>query len=162
MILNLVLISKSKTFLLFFLYIFNSYFQKNQNLVSVLNYQFSKTSSRQIVTILKSPHINKKSKKKFIFHNYKISLTLVLSEKKKPFYIYKLICLKSYIDFKIKLFLYKQLQNKSFKSFVLTKFFKTNKQINKYMFILDSYGENLFTTSFFKQSLGSSVGRAKD
>lgn len=143
MIFKLELISKSRNFIFYFLFILNSYFQKNQFFVCSTCCQFFVKKNCKVITVLKSPHVNKKSKKKFIFCTFKINMTITLNEKKK-FFLYKLIILKMFIDFKINFFLKKTLKKKSFKNYTLNKMSKKS-YMKKYMFLLDSCGEKLFT-----------------
>ena len=142
MILKLEFITKNKNFIFYFLFILNSYFQKNQNFVYRTCCQLKK-KNRKVVTVLKSPHVNKKAKKKFIYCIFKINITIILIEKKKMFLLYKLITLKSFVDFKIELFFKNNIKKIFFKNFTLSKLSKKS-YITKYMFLLDSCGEKLF------------------
>lgn len=150
MILHLEFSSKSKNFIIFFLSIINTYFLKNQLLsCGFFHYQFAKKTKKKTVTVLKSPHVNKKAKKKFIFQEFKVNVILILNENKKELFFYKLMIIKFFVNFKLKVIF--QTNNKeNIKNFILNKNFEKN-QINKYMFLLDSYGENLFA----KKSLNS-------
>ena len=145
MILNLVLVSKRKNVLLFFIYILNIYFQKSQKLTNTFCCYIVRKNTNQALSLLKSPHVNKKAKKKFIYFDYRTTIVLSLTEKKKLLFLYKLFCLKFYIDFNVKVLFSKQSKKNCYKNFTLKAFFKTSNKTKKNLFLLDSFGENLFT-----------------
>ena len=144
MILNLVLVSKRKNVLLFFIYILNIYFQKSQKLTNNFRCHIVRKNTNQVLSLFKSPHVNKKAKKKFIYFDYKTTIVLSLSERKKLLFLYKLFCLKFYIDLNVKVLFSKQSKKNCFKNFTLKSFFKTGNKTKKSLLLLDSYGENLF------------------
>ena len=147
MIFHITFFSRSKKLLFCYLHIINTYLQKNQNLTYNIQNQFFKKHLKKKITVLKSPHVNKKAKKTFAFCFYKMNINIFLNEKRKILFIYKLISFKFYIDCTIKVFMMNAFKNcskhKNPKNFKLT----TKNGIQKYMFLLDSYGESIFKKS---------------
>nr|YP_009485507.1 ribosomal protein S10 [Melosira undulata]AVR57571.1 ribosomal protein S10 [Melosira undulata] len=96
-------------------------------------------------TILKSPHVNKKSKEKFYFIKFEYFLILNVVFGKKCLYILKLLQIKLSADLQIT---------------IKITFLKNKKVIknykNQHLKLLDLLGENFFNC------LNSSIGRAKD
>jgi len=146
MILNITLVSKNKQTFTSFLKIFNIFYQKNQMLNVSLISQKKKKKEKKVFSVLKSPHVNKKSKQKFQQVEHGLNLKLQIFDKKKFLLVLKLLKLNIFSDLKIKI-------KTELKSDKLSKFSKMNpnlfkfkyiKDLNNNLNIFDCYGENLF------------------
>lgn len=124
-------------------------------------------------SVLKSPHVNKKSQEQFEYYMYRKKLKIYIYNLAKFLTIWKLIKSKLFFDVKIETkFL---LHNKRFKS-VLFDRIDSDKFILKFNRNKNYHSSNLTNQTFFKlldirgeillnsllKSLDSSVGRAKD
>jgi ribosomal protein S10 len=147
MILNITLVSKNKQTFTSFLKIFNIFYQKNQMLNVSLISQKKKKKEKKVFSVLKSPHVNKKSKQKFQHVEHGLNLKLQIFDKKKFLLVLKLLKLNVFSDLKIKI-------KTELKSDKLSKFSKMNpnlfkfkyiKDLNNNLNIFDCYGENLFS-----------------
>ena len=148
MILDLTLSSKNYQTLVNFFKVFNEFCQKNQTLNTSLISQKKKQQQIKTFSVLKSPHVNKKSKQKLKLIHYCINAKLRVFEKKKTLFILKLINLNMFPDLKIKI--KTELKNKRLPKISkinpnLFKFQQSN-NFNKCLKSFDNYGEELFLT----------------
>jgi ribosomal protein S10 len=146
MILNIVLVSKNNQTFVNFFKVFNTFFQKNQMLNASLISQKKKKKKKKVFSVLKSPHVNKKSKQKFQLVYFSLNVKMHVFDKKKTFLILKLINLNIFPDLKIKIKteLKRDKLPKASKMNPNSFKFRNTNDLNKYLNVFDCYGEKLF------------------
>lgn len=164
MFINISIFSKNYKSINRFL-VFFKHFIKQQKSIHFFK-SFQKKEKVKKITILKSPHVNKKAQeqfetriisKKIVFCSFQLLKTLVLLKKIKH---------KLFPDIKISInFLFSSKKQNQLKIRVFDPdIFSITQSNNSFKFNTKKYLRlfDIFGTVFFKKRLGSSVGRAKD
>lgn len=160
MLFNVTVTTKNKNSLIRFLLFLNNQLNKKHSFNFFLSSSKTFLTLKKKITVLKSPHVNKKSKEKFQFVYFKFSFNFYSDDEKKDLFLLKKLKTFLFSDLKLQIktdISYKRnsknlkVNPNNFKNFFHKK--------SVIMTVFDSFGENCFS---FKKSLNSSVGRAKD
>ena len=152
MFVNLYIYSKNFTSLNAFLVFILKIFENKLTKTFFLTFQHSKPTAVKKITILKSPHVNKKAQEQFEYRIYKTQISLHTSQMLKLLKILKRIQFKLFADVNVKLRIGvndRKFNLKSRKRLNPNKpFLKTNHKRKlktiSYLKLLDMYGENSF------------------
>jgi ribosomal protein S10 len=146
MFINIVIKTKNKNSLLFFVKFFYNLLKLEINKNILLIKQTNKKIKIKKFNVLKSPHVNKKSIESFEYCIYNIQILLYTFEYKKLIKLLKKIKSNLFLDIKFKIHF---LINSNFliKKKILNSdnFLIQNKITSKYLKLLDIYGEICLT-----------------
>lgn len=126
---------KTKNIKLIFFYLKNFFFKPDRYFIILK--QFVKTN-KQTITVLKSPHINKKAKESFAFDVFRINILLYVFDINMFIYLLNKIKSNIFMDTNIKILLIycNKLILKKLNIFILKNFISC-----KYLKLLDIVGE---------------------
>lgn len=157
---NIKLFSRNKKSLNKFCIFFNNLIRKEFNFEETVRFK-NKRKKRTLITTLKSPHINKKSKDQYEIVTYSKNIKIYTKNSGKLSILIKKIKNKLLADILLKVEIIHSIKNERNFNLFKYKVFSSKKYVSNYIKIIRICNLiNRFNTKPLR--LGSSVGRAKD
>lgn len=159
---NIKLFSKNKKSLNIFCFFFNNLMKKELNFEEIAKFK-NKRRKKTLITTLKSPHINKKSKDQYEIITYSKNIKIYTKNSGRLSVLIKKLKNNFLSDVSLKVEIIYLTRNDKNYNPLKYKVLNNRKYVNSYMKIIRIHNLiNKFNTKNTKLCLGSSVGRAKD